>query len=140
MNKKVLALAFAGVAIGTALTGCSTDADTTSYNLSQEAEQFKIVRHITAINDFTDEVVMDVEGFCSMESADSALEGSIELTCKVGPDEYFKNYLILGDNGIVSVEQIENSDVDEYHYKWIVKPEVLIPDIEVKTGASDSED
>lgn len=140
MNKKVMALALAGAAVGMALTGCSSDADTTSYNLSKDAEQFKVVRHITAINGFTDEVVMDVEGFCSMESADSALAGSIELTCKVGPDAYFKNYLILGDNGIVSVEQIENSDVDEYHYKWIVKPEVLIPDIEVKTGATDSED
>lgn len=137
---KISAVVLAGLTMATVLTGCSTDADTVAYNLSQDAEAFEIQRRITGVNAFTDSVIFQIEGRCSAETADSFLSGAVELTCKVGPDAYYKDYLILGDNGMMSFEQIENTDVDEYHYKWIIKPEVLAPDIEIRTGSNDTGD
>lgn len=140
MNAKIVALGLAGLVVVTGLVGCSTDADTVAYNLSQDAEYFKVDRRITVINAFTDAVVLQVEGKCSLETADSFLSGAVEVTCKVGPDAYYKDYFIVGDNGIVSVEQIESSDVDEYHYQWNIKPESLIPVPEVHAGVTDTGD
>lgn len=49
MNKKVIALLLATVmAIG--LVGCETQADRVSYNLSQEADNFNVIRRLTVIN------------------------------------------------------------------------------------------
>lgn len=133
-HSKIIAGVLAMGALAAILTGCSSDADTASYNLSQEAEQFRVTRHITAINGITDNILLEVVGRCSVESANSALKGSLELTCKVGEDQYFKNYITLSDNTVVVVEQVETRDVSVYHYEWIVKPEGLIPDIRVETG------
>lgn len=47
------AIAFGAVAIG--LVGCSTEADTVSYNLSQEAEDFQIDLKISGGDDSDDE-------------------------------------------------------------------------------------
>jgi hypothetical protein len=135
LRKKFIALGIAAaVGLGALLSGCSSDADTVSVNLSTEAEQFRITRHITVINGFTDQIVMEVEGRCSVETGSSSLAGAFELTCKIADDEYIKNYVWLGDNAIVSVEQVETADVSVYHYEWIIKPEGLIPAPIVETG------
>lgn len=126
----------AGIVLATAvltLGACSSDADTASYNLSREAERFEVERKITAINAFTDTIVMEVVGRCSLESADSFLAGAVELTCKVSDDQFIKNFIMLGDNAILSVEQSQTVDVSVYNYTWIVKPEGLIPSIDVET-------
>lgn len=137
---KLAAIGLVAVTAALGLTACSTDADTVAYNLSQDAEAFELTRRITVINAFTDAVVLQVEGKCSLETADSFLAGAVEVTCKVGPDAYFKDYFLVGDNGIVSVEQVETVNVDEYHYKWIIKPETVLPDIEIRTGVNDTGD
>lgn len=131
---KVLAVSIVLAAGATLLVGCTSDADTVSTNLSTEAEQFRVTRHITVINGITDTVVMEVVGRCSVESANSSLDGFLELTCKVAKNEYFKNYVYLGDNVNISVEQIETKDVSVYHYEWIIKPENILPDPQVETG------
>lgn len=117
------------------LVACTSDADRASENLSREAEQFNIDRRITFINGITDKYLMTVEGRCSVESAESALgPDSLEVTCRIGPDQYKKHYLGLSDNVTYVVEQIQPKDVSVYHYKFIFKPENIIPDISVQTG------
>lgn len=140
MNKKIIGITLAATVVGTFLTGCSSDADTVAANLSQEAEAFNVQRRITAINAFDSSVVLQVEGRCSLETADSSLADAIEITCKIGPDEYLKDFYYPGDNGMLSVEQTTLLNVDEYHYEWIIKPETLLPHVEIRTGANDTGD
>lgn len=130
---KIAALALAGAAALT-LAGCTTQADTVSHNLSQDAEAFKIMRNIKAINGITDSIILEVEGRCSLETADSFLSGAVEITCKVDTDKYYKNFVYLSDNVSFSVEQMETSDADPFHYKWVVRPEVIVPEIDVQTS------
>ncbi len=115
------------------LTGCSSDADVAADNLSKAAEQFEIQRRIVFFNGITDKYLLEVQGLCSVESGLSALEGSLEVTCKTGPSEFKKHFLGLSDNVSYFVEQIEAKSVSTYNYRVIFKPDVIIPAIDLET-------
>lgn len=131
MKKLYAGLALTGVLL---LGACSSDADVASRNLSQAAEQFEVERRVVFFNGITDKYLLTIEGRCSVETAESALGGSLEVTCKIGPDEFKKHYLGLSDNVSYFVEQMEPIDVDEFHYRVIFKPETIVPDIDLKTS------
>jgi hypothetical protein len=127
---------FAGLALAVgalALAGC-TQADTVNANLSQDAENFKIERHIVAINGITDSLLLEVTGRCSVDTGDSSLKGAFEITCKVGEDQYKKNFVWLGDNVAITVEQLDPIDSSVYHYQWYIAPESLVPEIDPSVG------
>jgi hypothetical protein len=129
MKKTIAGLAIGGLLL---LGACSSDADVASENLSRAAEQFEVTRRVVFFNGITDKYLLTIEGRCSVETAESALGGSLEVTCKLGPDEYKKHYLGLSDNVSYFVEQLTAIDVSEYHYRVIFKPESIIPDIDLK--------
>lgn len=129
--KKYLALAALPVLVLVGAACTDSKADVVSHNLSKDAEQFKIVRRIVFFNGITDKYLLTVEGRCSVETSESALGGSLEVTCKVGDGAYKKHFLGLSDNVSYFVEQIESADVSEYHYKVIFRPDAIVPDIDV---------
>lgn len=129
--KKFIALAMLPIFVVAGAACFQSKADVASHNLSREAEQFKINRRIVFFNGITDKYLLTVEGKCSVETSDSALHGSLEVTCKIGPDAYKKHFLGLSDNVSYFVEQLDAANVSEYHYKVIFKPETLIPDVDV---------
>lgn len=111
------------------LSSCS-DADTVSYNISREADYFKIERRIVFYNGITGDYMLTIEGRCSLGNQDSAWQ--LSVTCRVGEDKYKKHFLGLSDNVTYFVEQLESKDVSAYHYKVIFKPSVIIPDIDIR--------
>lgn len=135
-TKWKIAAATSLVAFGLALVGCSSQADIAAKNLSTAAEQFEVNRRIVFYNGITDKVMYQIEGRCSVETGDSALAGSLEVTCKVGPNAYNKSFLGLSDNVSYMVQQLADTDVSVYTYRFIVRPDQVIPDIEVDTGVT----
>lgn len=132
MKKRIALVALASAVL---MTGCTqTDADVASSNLSKAAEQFEVERRIVFFNGITDKYLLTVEGRCSVETGNSALSGSLEVTCKVGPNEYKKNFLGLSDNVSYFVEQTQAVNVDVYHYRVIFKPETVVPNIDLETS------
>ena len=127
----VLAAAALGAAL---LTGCQSEAHVASDNLSKDAEQFKVDRRIVFFNGITDKYLLTIEGRCSVETGNSKLSGSLEVTCRVGPDEYKKHFLGLSDNVSYFVEQTKPVDVSLYHYQVIFRPEQIVPDISIDAG------
>lgn len=123
------------LALGLFGAACTDDskADIAAHNLSKAAEQFEIERRIIFFNGITDKYLLTVEGRCSVETSESALGGSLEVTCKIGPDKYKKHFLGLSDNVSFFVEQTETADVSEYHYRVIFRPETIIPAVEIDT-------
>lgn len=107
-------------------SGCDTDAQVVSQNLSTDADQFKISRRIVFLNGITDKYLMVIEGKCSIAPSDKKLD----VTCKVGDNQYKKHFLGLSDNVSYFVEQVEGAGADPNHYKVIFKPEALLPDFE----------
>lgn len=114
-----------------ALAGCDDSAVIVSENLSKDADNFQILRKVVFYNGITDEYMFAMEGFCSI-TADN-IDNQLEVTCKVGEDEYEKHFLGLSDNVTYMVLQLEATDVSEYHYKFYFRPQTLIPDIEIDT-------
>jgi len=113
------------------LSACSA-ADTVSKNISKDSDEFRVIRRVVFYNSLTDTYIMEMVGNISVNLE---RDNVIEVIAKVGPDKYQKHYLGLSDNVTYTVEQLRTSDVSEYDYKMIFKPEKIIPiDIEYKTG------
>lgn len=136
--RKTIITVIAGIALLVGFsfltTGCTqTDADVASKNLSKAAEQFEVPRRIIAFNGITDHYVQVIEGYCSVETADSALAGALEVTCRVKQDggfKFYKNFVGLSDNVSYSIEQLDPIKVSTTHYRVIFKPETIIPNFD----------
>lgn len=130
-RKKLIAFGSLVLLAGvTLLTGCVSDAQRASDNLSTAADQFEIERRVVFLNGITDTYLLSIEGRCSIEDEGNQLE----VTCKVGPDAYKKHFLGLSDNVSYFVEQMEPVDVSVYHYRVIFKPENIVPEFDLETG------
>lgn len=126
MNKMLIGAALASLLV---VSGCQSDADTASYNLSQAADMFEINRRIVFYNGITDGYILTIEGKCSLGNNDDA--GKLTVTCKTGPNAYKKHFLGLSDNVTFFAEQIDAADVSAYHYRVVMKPQSILPDIDV---------
>lgn len=127
-KKLVTAATFVGLAFG--ISGCSSDADVASHNISQAADMFEINRRIVFYNGITGEYMLVLEGLCSLGNYDKSRE--LSVTCKTGPKEYKKHFLGLSDNVTYFAEQIQPSAQNVYHYRVIFKPASIIPDVDVR--------
>ena len=115
------------------LGGC-TDADVASHNLKQAAEAFELERRIVFYNGITNEYILVVEGKCSVEETSRRLE----VTCKVGNDDFKKHQLGLSDNVTYFSEQQDSVPVDVFHYRVIFKPEAILPNIDLVISLGDN--
>ena len=122
----------AGVGAALLLSGCSSDADVASGNLSKAAEQFEINRRIVFFNGITDKYLLTIEGRCSIEA--DAADSQLEVTCKTSETDYKKHFLGLSDNVSYFVEQTTPAQVGVYQYRVIFKPQTIIPDVDVSVG------
>lgn len=118
------------------LSGCTqSDADVAAKNIGKAAEQFEVLRRIVFINGITDKYLLEIDGYCSVETSESALGGSIEVTCRTEQDkhgkwQFKKSFLGLSDNVTYMVEQIDPINVSTTHYRVIFKPETIVPDFD----------
>lgn len=128
--KKLIALTVVASLI--AISGCSTDADIASRNLSKSAEMFELERRIVFYDAIQGEYLLSIEGRCSLESGATRLA----VTCKTSESTYKKHHLGISDNVTYFSEQLEPADVGVYQYRVIFKPESLIPNIDLETSIS----
>lgn len=126
-------LLLGAVIISAILTGCQNDADVASENLSYAADNFKIMRRIIFINTWSNTYLLEIDGLCSIKSAEGTTGTSgVAVTCKTGPMQYKKHYLGLSGNVTYFSEQIASVGVSTYRYKVKFKPSVIIPDVDFK--------
>lgn len=129
--RRTIAITAAALALAGGLTACTSDADVASENLSQAADNFEIMRRIVFVNGITDEYLLEIIGLCSLTD-----EGhQLEVTCKLGDDEFKKHFLGLSDNVTYFAEQIEAVDVSTNYYRVNFKPQTLVPDVDIRTEA-----
>lgn len=125
--KRIFALVLALLLCLITLSACS-EADKVITNLSKQADYFECERKITVYNARTDTIILEAEGYMSV-SNNSASE--LVVTCKVGPNEYKKNYIYLNDYTLYVVEDITGTHTDPYHYQLYFHTEVL-PTVEAR--------
>lgn len=122
MRKRIISLLL--VALTTfSLVGCN-QAERVSSNLSQEADNFNVVRQVTVIDCITGDTLFQVSGKISIkaDSADNQLEVISEEN-----KSYKKHFIGLSDNVSYVVEQLDVKDVDNYKFTINYNPKMWIP-------------
>lgn len=127
MKKILLIVVFLAVL----LSGCASQSDVASQNLSTAADNFQINRRIHFYNGITGEDFLVIEGLCALGNYDTA--GSLSVTCKVGANTYKKFFLGLSNNVTYFSEDLEPAPVNVYQYRVILRPSAVIPGLEVQT-------
>jgi hypothetical protein len=126
--KKIVIFGLVAAVIGLT-AGCSVnDADVVNRNISTDADNFKIPRRITFINGITDNYLLTIEGYCSIDSGNPA---QLTVTCAVAGG-YNRSYLGRSDNVTWIAEQLEPAKVSANFYKVTFKPSVIIPNPELR--------
>lgn len=111
--------------IGTVLTGCSEAARVNS-NLTQQADNFNVVRQLTVINCIGGDVLFQMTGKMSI-TADTA-DNQLEIIVEDG-GTYVKHFIGLSDNVTYVVEDLNlgANDVSKYRYTLNFNPNMWIP-------------
>ena len=127
MKKAKISLAILSVLLTTTvLTGCGTEAQRVSYNLSQQADNFNVVRQLTVINCIEGDVLFQMTGKMSItaDTADNQLEIIVEDN-----GTYVKHFVGLSDNVTYVVEDLNlgANGVNKYKYTLNFNPKMWIP-------------
>lgn len=124
--KKIIAIIMIVLTIGTVFTGCSMrEADRVSYNVSQEADNFNVIRRLTVINARTDKPTFELVAAFSIEVDN--MDNQLEIVCETGDDQYKKHFIGLNEWTLYVVEDISGADVDRFHYEVNFLPEMINP-------------
>ena len=127
VKKSRIILALLSVLLtATVLTGCGTEAQRVSYNLSQQADNFNVVRQLTVINCIEGDVLFQMTGKMSItaDTADNQLEIIVEDN-----GTYVKHFVGLSDNVTYVVEDLNlgANEVNKYKYTLNFNPNMWIP-------------
>lgn len=127
---KKLAGALVAVALVFGLVGC-TQADRVSHNISQDADNFKVMRRLAVINTVTDKPQLEIVGNFSIFADVEASQ--LEVTVKGDDGKFKKHYVGLTPTVTYIIEDISGSDVSSTRYQISYLPEAIIP-VELKRG------
>ena len=122
MKNKFIAVTLAASVLAASVTGC-WEVDKVSYNVSQEADNFNVIRRLVVINARTDKPMFELVGAFSFELHNRRIIATVET----GKNQYKKHSVGLTDWTLWSVEDLEGASVDKYHYEVNFLPEMIIP-------------
>lgn len=108
-----------------ALSGCN-EAERVSYNLSQQADNFNIVRRVTVIDCITGDIMFDMSGKMSIKSDN--VDHQLEITVE-DDGHYMKHFIGLSDNVTYIVEDLNlgDNEVNKYRYTLNFNPNMWAP-------------
>lgn len=106
------------------LTGCS-EAKRVSSNLSQESDNFNVVRKVTVIDAITNDVMFQMSGKMSI-NADTK-EKQLEIVVENANNKYQKHIIGLSDNVSYVVEDVDVPNVSKYKYEINYNPKMWVP-------------
>lgn len=108
------------------LTGCS-QSYRVSENISQEANNFNVVRRITVINARTDTVLLQLTGTFALKNNSN---NELEVICELEDGKYQKHYVYLNEYTLYVVEDLSGSNVSKYSYELNFLPK-MIPGVKI---------
>ena len=129
-RRAVLAIT-AATATVLALTACTSEAESVNENLTKDADNFKVARKITFVNGVTDKVILEAQGLCSVDPGDAQ---RMFVTCKDNDGKYVRHSLGKSDNVFWFVEQLEATNTSTSAYRFVVRPDSLIPEASVESS------
>lgn len=108
------------------LGACGRESTKVSHNVSQEADNFNIVRRVAVINTRTDKIEFEVIGRISVDT--EANNGKrLEILVETDKGVYKKHMVNLTGWNMYVVEDLEGAKVNQYKYEVNYMPESIIP-------------
>lgn len=131
MKKNILLLSMILLLI--ALTGCD-QASRVEHNITQEADNFNIVRRVTVINCLEGDTLFQMEGRMSITA--DVNDNQLEILVELDNDNYVKHFIGLSDNVTYVIEDLDlgANDVKNHKYTINFNPDMWLPtsyDVEI---------
>lgn len=125
MNKlTALATTATAIILASSSTACS-ESERVRENLAQEADNFNCVRQITVIDCITGDTLFQMTGRSSIV-ADTE-DKQLEIITEYQKGQYNKQIIGLSDNVTYIIEDLETTDLSEYHYEINFNPKMWLP-------------
>ena len=107
------------------LTGCR-ESERVSYNVSQEADNFNVMRRLAVINTVDGKPVFEMIGRFSITADDQ--DKQLEVVVEVADGKYKKHIIGLNDaTTMYVVEDINGADVNKFKYEINYLPKAIQP-------------
>lgn len=106
-----------------ATTSCGSQASRVNENLSQEADNFNVLREVTVINCITNEVLFQMKGRLSINA--DVDDNQLEVIVEHEKDLFRKHLIGLSDNVTYVIEDKGGAKVDKYGYELNFNPKFL---------------
>ena len=124
MKKKIIFIVTMCIIVFS-LSGCmQTEADKVSYNVSQEAENFNVLRRFAVINTRTDKVEFELVGAFSRENVK---QNEVSIVVELEDGTYKKHIIGLNENTMYVIEDLGGAKVNKYKYEVNYIPESIVP-------------
>lgn len=123
MKKKIVAVMAVVILAAMMLAGC-TEASQVSHNVSQEADNFNVLRRFAVINTRTDKAEFELIGAFSL---DASAYPKISVIVEKEDGSYFKHIIGLNDDTFYVVEDLGGAEVNRYKYEVNYIPETIVP-------------
>ena len=125
MKKKIVAVMAVVMLEAAMLAGC-TEASQVSYNVSQEADNFNVLRRFAVINTRTDKVEFELIGAFSLQ-VENSHDNQVEIVVELEDGTYKKHIIGMNENTMYVVEDLGGAKVNKYKYEVNYIPETIVP-------------
>ncbi|EOD6233995.1 hypothetical protein ACJZQ5_002950, partial [Enterococcus hirae] len=105
MKKLIVFISLLGIGI---TLGACRESDKVSYNVSQEADNFNVIRRVAVINTRTDKVEFEAIGRISVDTED---KNKLVILVETGKNEYKKHLVNMTSWNMYVVEDLEGAKV-----------------------------
>ncbi|WP_404832144.1 hypothetical protein [Enterococcus entomosocium] len=106
------------------VAGCNRQANKVSYNISQDADNFNVVRRVAVINTLSSKVEFEVIGNISVNTSNS---DKLEIIVEAEKGVYKKHLINMTQFNMYVVEDLEGADVNNFKYEVNYMPESIVP-------------
>ena len=125
MKKKIVAVMAVVMLAAMTLAGC-TEISQVSYNVSQEADNFNVLRRFAVINTRTDNVEFELIGAFSLQ-VENSHDNQVEIVVELEDGTYKKHIIGMNENTMYVVEDLGGAKVNKYKYEVNYIPETIVP-------------
>lgn len=122
--KKLLCVILSIVLLTVLMSGCR-EASKVSYNVSQEADNFNVIRRLTVLNARSDKPMFELISAFSIKV--DTVDNQLEVICETGENEYKKHFIGLNEWTLYVIEDVSGASVDKYRYEVNFLPEMILP-------------
>lgn len=123
MKKKIVLCAIL-CAIATSTLGCS-EAARASHNISQQADNFNVLRQLTVINNMTNDTLFTMTGKFSINVDET--ESQLEVTVENEDGSYAKHFVGLNNMTTYTVVDLDTNYVNKYKFEINYNPDLWVP-------------